>query len=66
LDLELFLLWQVEESFALRDDILDEGLVDACVFNIEEADFEQGLPERIEERRFDFEIARKGEVEDWN
>lgn len=66
LDLELLLFWQIEKSFTLRDDILNQGLVNTSVLDIEEANFEQGSSKRLEERRLGPGISCKGEVENWN
>lgn len=47
LDLELFLFGQVEEGFALGDDVGDEGVGDAGVADVKETDFEEGMAEGV-------------------
>jgi len=49
LDLQLLFLREVEEGFALGDDIADKGRVDAGVLDVEEPDFEEGVAEGGEE-----------------
>lgn len=47
LDLELLFFGKVKEGFALGDDIGDEGVGDARLGNVEEADFEEGMAEGV-------------------
>lgn len=57
MDFQLLFLREVEEGFALSDDIADQGLVDAGVPDVEEADFEEGVTEGGEEGRLGFGIT---------
>lgn len=57
MDLQLLFLREVEEGFALSDDIADQGLVDAGVLDIEEADFEEGVAEGGEKSGLGFGIT---------
>jgi hypothetical protein len=57
LDLQLLFQREVEEGFALSDDIEDQRFIDAGVLNVEEADFEEGVAEGGEERRLAFGIT---------
>lgn len=48
----------------MGDDGVDEGFVDAGVADVEEADFEEGVAEGVEECGFGFWVSGEGEVED--
>lgn len=57
MDFEFLFLRQVEEGFTLSDDMADQGLVDAGVLHVEEADFEEGVAEGGEKSRLGFGIT---------
>ena len=52
LDLQLLFVPETEKRFALFNYILNQCIINTCLFNVEKAHIEERIPQRDKERRF--------------
>ena len=57
LNLQLLFLGEIKKGFALRNDILDQGVIDASIGYVKEAYFQQGITEGVEKGGFGIRVV---------
>lgn len=50
--LQFLLFWETEERFALFNDVLNQCIIDTCIFDIKEAHIEESVTQSLEESWF--------------